>query len=153
HNPTAGNRGGHLLARVTAALATAGMRVATAPTAAKGDAARIARGAGAATIVVAGGDGTINEAINGMRAGARLARIPAGTANVLAAELGLPGDAAALARIAAGETVRRIHLGAATLSGGTRRFAMMAGVGFDAHVVAHVPLRVKRAAGKLAYGW
>jgi diacylglycerol kinase family enzyme len=72
---------------------------------------------------------------------------------VLAAELGLPSDAEALARIAAGDTVRAIHLGQAEIGGGVRRVSMMAGVGFDAHVVAHVPLGLKRAAGKLAYGW
>ena len=156
HNPVAGRRRGGLLARVAAALAAAGVRVTTAATGARGDAARIARAAqDAETIAVAGGDGTINEAINGMAGShARLALIPLGTANVFAAELGLPGDAEALARIAAGDTVREIYLGAAALgAGGTRRFAMMAGVGFDAHVVAHVPLGLKRVAGKWAYGW
>ena len=137
-----------------------GVAVETAATAARGDALRLARAARhARKIAVAGGDGTINEAINGMAGGnARLALIPLGTANVLAAELGLPADAAALARIAAGDTVRAIHLGQAEIGGGAaqgavRRFSMMAGVGFDAHVVAHVPPGLKRAAGKLAYGW
>lgn len=155
HNPIAGRRRGGLLARVSAALAAAGIRVRTAATAGRGEAARLAHAARAAgTIAVAGGDGTINEAINGLAGGrARLALIPLGTANVLAAELGLPGDADALARIAAGDTVRAIHLGEAALAGGVRRFSMMAGVGFDAHVVANVPLGLKRRAGKLAYGW
>ena len=155
YNPIAGRRRGGLLARVSAALAAAGVHVRTAATGARGDAARLARAArDGGTIAVAGGDGTINEAINGIAGGsARLALIPLGTANVLAAELGLPGDADALARIAAGDTVRAIHLGEAALSEATRRFSMMAGVGFDAHVVANVPLGLKRAAGKLAYGW
>jgi YegS/Rv2252/BmrU family lipid kinase len=160
YNPIAGRRRGGLLARVSAALAAAGVRVTTAATAARGDAARLARAARhAGTVAVAGGDGTINEAINGLAGGAaRLALIPLGTANVLAAELGLPGDAEALAQIAAGNTVRAIHLGEARVAGGAaqsavRRFSMMAGVGFDAHVVAHVPLGLKRTTGKLAYGW
>jgi YegS/Rv2252/BmrU family lipid kinase len=155
HNPIAGRRRGGLLQRVTAALTAAGVRFDTAATTARGDATRIARAArDAGTMAVAGGDGTINEAINGLAAGrARLALIPLGTANVLAAELGLPDDAAALARIAAGDAVRAIHLGHAELASGARRFSMMAGVGFDAHVVAHVPLGLKRGAGKLAYGW
>ncbi len=155
YNPIAGRRRGGLLARVSAALAAAGIDVRTAATGARGDAARLAREAReTGTIAVAGGDGTINEAINGLAGGStRLALIPLGTANVLAAELGLPPDAAALARAAAGDTVRAIHLGEAALASGTRRFSMMAGVGFDAHVVANVPLGLKRAAGKLAYGW
>lgn len=154
YNPTAGRRRGGLLARVRAALAAAGVAVRTAATEARGDAARLARASrDAGTIAVAGGDGTINEAINGLAGGsARLALIPLGTANVLAAELGLPGDAEALARIAAGDTVRAIHLGQAELGDGARRFSMMAGVGFDAHVVAKVPPGLKRATGKLAYG-
>lgn len=155
YNPIAGRRRGGLLARVSAALAAADIEVRTAATGARGDAARLARAArDSGTIAVAGGDGTINEAINGIAGGsARLALIPLGTANVLAAELGLPGDAEALARIAAGDTIRAIHLGEAEIGGAVRRFSMMAGVGFDAHVVANVPLGLKRAAGKLAYGW
>ncbi len=155
HNPTAGRRRRGLLARVSAALRAAGLGLETAATERRGDAARLARAArDRATIAVAGGDGTINEAINGLAGGgARLALIPLGTANVLAAELGLPSAADALARIAAGDTVRAIHLGQAELASGTRRFSMMAGAGFDAHVVANVPLGLKRATGKLAYGW
>jgi diacylglycerol kinase family enzyme len=72
---------------------------------------------------------------------------------VFAAELDLPEDAETLARIAATGAECAIHLGEALIGGSPRRFAMMAGVGFDAHVVAHVPLRLKRATGKLAYGW
>ena len=154
-NPIAGQRRGGLFARVSAALAAHGIHVRTAATAARGDAARLAQAArDAGTVAVAGGDGTINEAINGLAGGrARLALIPLGTANVLAAELGLPSDPDALARIAAGGAARAIHLGQADLASGTRRFSMMAGVGFDAHVVANVPLGLKRAAGKVAYGW
>src|SRR6185503_15971787 len=142
YNPIAGRRRGGLLTQVSAVLAAGGLAVRTAATSARGDAARLARAArDTGTIAVAGGDGTINEAINGLAGGrARLALISLGTANVLAAELGLPGDAASLARIAAGDAVRAIHLGEAALGGaaqgaGARRFSMMAGVGFDAHVV------------------
>lgn len=154
HNPTAGRRRGRLFARVTAALSGAGVRFRTVATAARGDATRIARTARAGTVAVAGGDGTLNEAINGL-AGApvRLALIPLGTANVLAAELGLPDEPAAIARIVAGGAARAIHFGEAALGGATRRFAMMAGVGFDAHVVANLSPRLKRALGKFAYGW
>ena len=64
-----------------------------APTSAPGDATRIACRAvaeGADLILVLGGDGTINEAVNGMvHSKAALGILPAGTANVLAMELGL----------------------------------------------------------------
>jgi len=155
HNPIAGRRRGRFFAQVTAALAALGVTPRIAATGARGDAQRIARAASASTIAVAGGDGTINEAINGMaaaHAGARLAIIPLGTANVLAAELGLPRAPGAIARIAAGGAVRAIHLGVVTASGSRRRFAMFAGVGLDAHVVANLSLPLKRATGKLGAG-
>jgi YegS/Rv2252/BmrU family lipid kinase len=165
HNPTAGRRRGHYLARVMAALAAEGVAAETLLTAARGDARRLAQAESARgrTIAVAGGDGTINEAINGIAGAgaaraARLAIIPLGTANVLANELGLPKAPAAVARIAAGDATRAIHLGKIVGGGVARRFAMMAGVGFDAHVVANLPVPLKRAlarlgAGKLAYAW
>jgi len=160
HNPTAGRRRKRFLAEVLEALRAEGVAAAVAATAARGDAQRIAReatAAGAVTIVVAGGDGTINEAINGMtapRGATRLALIPLGTANVLAAELGLPAQPGAIAAIAAAGTPRAIHLGEIALGGGAaRRFSIMAGVGFDAHVVANLPLGLKRATGKFAYAW
>ncbi len=104
-------------------------------------------------VVAAGGDGTINEVANGLikATGAvpPLAIIPLGTANVLAEEIGLRGQPAAIAKaIACGDRIT-VHLGLAN----GRHFIMMAGVGFDAHVVANVDLALKRRTGKIAYAW
>lgn len=103
-------------------------------------------------MVAAGGDGTINEVINGLavhgEAAPPLGIVPLGTANVLAGELGLPGDARAIAEVLAHGCVRTLYPG--IVNG--RRFAMMVGAGFDAHVVAALDLRLKRIIGKLAYG-
>lgn len=98
--------------------------------------------------MVAGGDGTANEAANGRLAagGGRLAIIPLGTANVLAAELGI----GSLAEAAEAATAGRPLLCQPGLANG-RAFVMMAGVGFDAHVVAGVSARLKRLLGKGAY--
>jgi YegS/Rv2252/BmrU family lipid kinase len=106
-------------------------------------------------VAVAGGDGTINEAINGLAGGGTaLAVIPLGTANVFAAELDLPQAPGAIAALAARPARRQIHLGSIALTGAARRrFSIMAGVGFDAHVVANLNLRLKRATGKFAYVW
>ncbi|MCW5773034.1 MAG: YegS/Rv2252/BmrU family lipid kinase [Rhodospirillaceae bacterium] len=160
YNPTAGHRRARFLARVTSLLADRGVALRTVATAARGDATKLARAANAAaTVAAAGGDGTINEVINGLDCRrARLAVIPLGTANVLAAELGLSARAESVAAAAAAGRLRHIHLGEVRIGRETRRFAMMAGVGFDAHVVAHLPLKLKRAlanisAGKLAYAW
>jgi YegS/Rv2252/BmrU family lipid kinase len=99
-------------------------------------------------VVAAGGDGTVNEIINGLvRSGLPLGLIPLGTANVLAAEIGLRTDPASLAHCLAFGQPRPITLGAAN----GRRFILMAGAGFDAHVVAGVSVPMKRRLGKGAY--
>ena len=108
--------------------------------------------AGDRLVVAAGGDGTVNEVINGLGKGATLGILPLGTANVLARELGLPLDAeGACERILRGEEAR-IDLGVATNREGVeRRFACMAGIGFDAHVVRAVTPRLKRYLRSLAF--
>ena len=65
-------------------------------------------------VIVCGGDGTINEVVNGI-AGSQvpLALLPAGTANILAKELGIPWDIPQAARLIPGGMVRRIALGLA----------------------------------------
>jgi YegS/Rv2252/BmrU family lipid kinase len=102
-------------------------------------------------VVAAGGDGTINEVANGLIAAPgpvpSLAIIPLGTANVLAQEIGLRGQAADVAQAIAHGTPMTVHLGQAN----GRHFIMMAGVGFDAHVVANVDLALKRRTGQIAY--
>ncbi|WP_374443392.1 diacylglycerol kinase family protein, partial [Stella sp.] len=102
----------------------------------------------AGAVIVAGGDGTINEALNGM-AGAPLGLglIPIGTANVLAHELGIGASMARAARALIAAQSRTIRLG--RVDG--HYFAMMAGVGFDAAVVAGIDPAVKRRFGKGAY--
>jgi len=151
-NPTAGPRRRRRLRATLAALRAKGVSVTMCETCAPGDAERMVRAAtGCSMIVAAGGDGTINEVLNGLRArgdDCTLAIIPLGTANVLARELGLaPDSPEAIAAAIAGEAPRPVSLGAAN----GRHFAMMAGVGFDAHVVANVDVRIKRRIGKFAY--
>src|ERR1051325_3073437 len=109
-----------------------------------GHAAEIAARAaqnGTTDVIVAGGDGTINEAIQGMAGTrARLGIIPRGTANVLARELGLPLDDEQALQIAAHGKTREIYLGLAIdeNTNERRHFVLMAGIGLDASVVRHV---------------
>jgi YegS/Rv2252/BmrU family lipid kinase len=149
HNPVAGWRRRRYLRRVIDALRERGCEVRVRRTTAPGDAhAFAAEAEGCDVLAVAGGDGTANEALNGL-AGRHvpLAVIPLGTANVLAHELGLPRDPLALARsIVEGRRVP-VHLG--EVNG--RRFALMVGAGFDAHVVASVGARAKKWVGQFAY--
>lgn len=101
-------------------------------------------------LAVSGGDGTINEVINGLKPnGPVLAVIPNGTANVLAHEIGLSQQPEAIARVIAESQPCAVNIGRAN----GRCFAMMAGVGFDAHVVAAVTPGLKRWLRKGAYVW
>lgn len=153
HNPVSGRRRGAFLSDVLSELSAAGCAVELYHTTAAGDAERQARDVDDGAydgIVVAGGDGTINETINGLASSSLpLGIIPMGTANVLAAELGLPTAAKAVAKVLVAGNRRRIYLGNAS----GRRFAMMAGIGFDAHVVANLNSPLKRWIGKGAYVW
>ncbi|MGC2415702.1 MAG: YegS/Rv2252/BmrU family lipid kinase, partial [Stellaceae bacterium] len=119
---------------------------------AQGDAERLAREAEAdfEIIVAAGGDGTLNAVVNGMKAAPRaVALLPLGTANVLAREIGLPRDPERLAELIAAGPVRPIWPG--RVAG--RLFLTMASSGFDAEVVAAVNPRLKRYVGRLAFAW
>ncbi|HZT59578.1 MAG TPA: YegS/Rv2252/BmrU family lipid kinase [Pyrinomonadaceae bacterium] len=121
------------------------------------DAARLAREAvesGASDLIVRGGDGTAHEAIQGLvGSDVRLTVWAAGTANVLARQLGLPSRAEEVAEVFARGNSRRITLGRATdeRTGACRYFFMLAGVGLDASVVGHVRPRLKRRVGEAAF--
>ena len=133
-----------------------------APTTGPGTAGGIARawiGRGAALVVAAGGDGTINEVLEGMvHSEVPLAILPGGTANVLASELKLGTNLERLVERLPEFCPRRVSVGHLTCDGGrvSRHFLLMAGIGLDAHVVYHVNDAIKSRTGKLAYwlaGW
>jgi len=99
-------------------------------------------------LLVAGGDGTLNAAVNGLRVDVPLGIVPLGTANVLARELGLPVHSLrAMARALAEAEPRRIDVGRC----GKRRFVEMVGAGFDAAVVREVGPPEKDLLGPTAY--
>ena len=100
-------------------------------------------------VIVAGGDGTINEAINGIGdSGLPLGIIPLGTGNVLAHDLGIPSNNTTRAlEIIGANKVRAVDLARAN----GRRFVLMAGFGFDAAVVDRVSPKVKDVFGTMAY--
>lgn len=138
-----------------------GHSVTVAPTTGPATAGALARAhitRGADLIVVAGGDGTINEVIGGMaHSQVPLAVLPGGTANVLATEMKL-GRSLEHAALRVGESLpQRISAGRLTCKdGGERYFLLMAGIGLDAHIVYHINGPLKARIGKLAYwvaGW
>lgn len=124
-------------------------------TAGPGHATRLAAegvASGADLILVAGGDGTINEALNGMAGSAvPLAPLPAGTANVLCMELGLGSSMRAVARRLHTLQPERVAVGRVVGDGYARYFLLMAGAGLDAEIVAGVNPAIKNRLGKIAY--
>ncbi len=135
------------------ALRVAGFRVNVVETRARGDARRLAAGVDPAAVdalVVAGGDGTVNEVLIGLAQfddPPPLAILPLGTANVLAAELAMPAQPQAFARALAQAVSCRAYFG--VVNG--HRFSLMASIGLDADVVAAVDTGLKRRLGKTAY--
>jgi YegS/Rv2252/BmrU family lipid kinase len=127
-------------------------------TTAPGEATLMARRAVDASrelVIVCGGDGTVNEVVNGLACSqVPLAVLPAGTANVLAKELALPWNLPRAAKRIINAPLRRIALGLAIpekSSGEPRYFLSLAGAGADGALVAAVRPEIKVKAGILAY--
>lgn len=152
-NPNSGRAGSRgYLERHAKFLRSGGLEVEVLNTERPDHATELAALAGDRLVIAAGGDGTVNEVINGLSAGATLGILPLGTANVLAHELGLPLDPEGACRRILERRSARIDVGVATDAGGAeRRFACMAGVGFDAQVVRAVSPRLKRYLRGLAF--
>ena len=148
-NPAArGEKAGRLSARIRALSPVIEVRETSAP----GDACRFATEAvmeGASTVVAAGGDGTLNEVVNGLAGSdARLGILPLGTMNVFASEIGIPvgNIEKAWAIIEQGNTLS-LDLPEA----GGKYFLQLAGAGLDAEVVRQTSSDAKRALGPLSY--
>ena len=154
YNPVAGRRWRRRVDRLLELLVADGFKVRVELTAKRGDARQAALEATDIDIfVAAGGDGTVNEIVDGVAArntGDRvptIAFLPLGTANVLAWELGLPRSPAGLLHLITNGTTLTARPGIAN----GRRFVLMASVGLDARAVAAVKAPSKRLLGGGAY--
>ncbi|NOK58159.1 MAG: hypothetical protein GFH25_541210n5 [Chloroflexi bacterium AL-N10] len=153
YNPAAGQRSNlkRNLHDACAFWRSHGWHVDLQPTTAPGHGTHIAKAAanrGYEIIVAAGGDGTVNEVINGLAGTqAALAVLPIGTVNIWARELGIPLEPRAAAKAILHGQIRQVDLGRAN----ERYFLLMAGVGFDAAVTAEVRSKEKRLLGVFAY--
>src|SRR6202041_124410 len=167
YNPTSGRRRNRRFAEIEQSvriLKEAGINVEVAPTTSRGHAKELARHAveqNRGMVIACGGDGTVNEIMNGL-AGSNvpMAVLPAGTANILAKELGIPWDIPQAARLISGGTIRRVALGVAIPAEGRhtdqvpaegRYFLCVAGAGPDGAIVNGVDGDLKKRAGILAY--
>ncbi len=117
-----------------------------------GHAADLAREAvkeGFTTVVAGGGDGTINEVVNGLAGSqARLGLLPLGTMNIFASELRIPGNRLRTCW----DIIRAGHCRRVDLARANRHyFVQLAGVGFDAQAVAGVDWQSKKNFGPLSY--
>ncbi len=126
---------------------------------------REAVGEGVETVVVVGGDGTVNEAVNGLwdPVAGRLADppptlllLPAGTGGDYARSIGTAGLDPA--EIIAAATPRSVDLGRVAVAGvdgraATRLFANIASAGSSAHIAESVNRASKRLGGRLAFAW
>lgn len=164
YNPTAGrSRRTRAWLRVERELLHAGLGVDVAVTKAAGDAADMARSAalaGTRQFMVAGGDGTVHEVVNGLMHDAGLRRpedrptiapLPLGTGNDWARSLRLPHEPGALARCVIRGRSMLHDVGQIVFPGRPGAccwFINVAGAGFDAHVIAGLPAQTPSA---LAY--
>ena len=167
HNPNAGNGGKgrrRMLDEARRIFATGGIHTDLAETRKPGDATQMAQHAsaeGRELVIACGGDGTLNEVVNGLarqRNGHRvpLALLPGGTANVLAKELDLPWDIPSAAEKLVHGEVKDIALGLATPQEQPetkKYFLSVAGAGPDGMIVYSIDLDLKARVGMLAYWW
>ncbi|MCR9213183.1 MAG: diacylglycerol kinase family lipid kinase [Proteobacteria bacterium] len=154
HNPVAGRRTKKRLDQFLTLLHQSEFEVRVWETTASGDArVQAANSSDIDIIIAAGGDGTVNEVLNGVyeretdQPLPALGFLPLGTANVLALELGLPSDPQQLFELLQAGRTYDIRPGIAN----GRRFLLMASVGVDARAVAAVTPPLKRKFGAFAY--
>jgi len=151
YNPVAGPKIATKIDRIHALLSARGIPFEIVKTSGAGDAVLLAKEfayAGADTVIAVGGDGTVNEAANGLAGSrTRLAVIPHGTANVFAQEVGLPKTVeGCLDLLDHGKTIE-VPLARAE----KRYFVLLASAGFDAEVVERMGHRQKNVLGIGAY--
>jgi diacylglycerol kinase (ATP) len=116
-----------------------------------GDARRLASEAardGFRKVVAAGGDGTVNEVVNGLAGtDVELGVLPVGTMNVFAKEHGLPDTLADAWAVVRAGRIREIDLAAANGA----HFIQLAGIGLDAQIVKETTWESKKSLGPLSY--
>jgi diacylglycerol kinase (ATP) len=150
-NPDAGSTHKRLVVKVVERLRALGADV-TLKAASQPDAIfTIASASNADAILIAGGDGSINQAVRGLSSRAKprpaLGIIPVGTVNVLSQDIGLSRSADALARSFVKGVTTPLHFGEAN----GRPFVLMASAGVDAEIVRSVDLNLKKKIGRVAY--
>lgn len=159
-NPVArGDKAQRFRERIGSLASACALKPTTGPGAARTLAAEAVR-AGYDTLVAAGGDGTLNEVLNGIGdAGAfghaRLGLVPLGTVNVFAKELGIPMNLERAWQVVQAGRDRAVDVAVAKFADGGRParrwFVQMAGAGLDSRAIELVNWQHKKLLGPLAY--
>jgi diacylglycerol kinase (ATP) len=166
YNPASGRRSqrrAEKISRAAEVLREAGVQAEVCATTGAGSAIRqsceaVAKGFD--TVIACGGDGTVNEVLNGLMladsgAGATLGVIPLGSGNLMATDLHLPRNPEAAARRLLGYQPRELRPGVIsyqTKAGPQKRwFVVAAGVGADAELMYRTAVGVKERYGMYAY--
>jgi diacylglycerol kinase (ATP) len=163
YNPTSGRQNSRRLAQIEAAAAvlqSAGVQtipVASYGPSEAGEQARAAIAEGCNLVLACGGDGTINDVLQGVVfSDAALGVLPMGTANSLAHDLGVPRNAVAAAQALLTAEPHRIAVGSASYhdkdgSSAQRYFTVALGVGVDADLFYRINAEIKQRIGMNAY--
>jgi len=164
YNPASGRKKAkraQAIARVVETFRAAGVEVEASATTHAGSAiqqAREAASAGFDTVIACGGDGTVNEALNGVlgaSSSVALGVVPLGSGNLLASDLSLPGDPVAAAKMLLSFTPREFRPGKVTSQRNgapqKRCFIVAAGVGSDAELMYRTAVEAKERWGRNAY--
>ena len=150
-NPASGGEGGDRRAEVEAALAAKGLDARWYETTRQDPGQALTRRAvaeGADLLMVSGGDGTVMACVTGLAGtGVPLAVLPSGTGNLLANNLGIPGDLDGALEVALHGERRPLDVG----TFGEDRFVVMCGIGFDAAMLRDADPGMKARVGAVAY--
>jgi diacylglycerol kinase (ATP) len=163
-NPASGNGStGRRWPEIARRAADNGLRGDPFFTAGPGDGAELARTAvegGAALLVVVGGDGTVNEVVNGLLAAesdAELALVPGGTGDDFARSFGIPTEAGRALEVAASAAAVPIDVGRARFQApdgvAERYFANFAGAGISGAIARRGAATSRRLGARAAYFW
>ncbi|MGZ3668161.1 MAG: YegS/Rv2252/BmrU family lipid kinase [Ktedonobacterales bacterium] len=155
-NPRSG-RGGIDLTEALRVLDAQGWEVAVRQKLHGGHATQLAREAareGYDVVVDCGGDGTLSEIVDGLvGTGVAIGTLPGGTVNLWTRELGISRNLRVAAMQLINAERRRVDVGKLEINGGhSQHFLLMAGLGFDAAVMARVSKPLKHRIGPLAVG-
>lgn len=150
-NPVAGGGRGRAMAEALAfALEARGESVDLSFTSKAGDARQSAERGGVDCMVAVGGDGSVNEIVNGLTdLGVPLAILPMGTANVVARELNIPNNPETVAELIVKGHMRQMDVGLY----GHQRFLLGAGAGLDAAIAKEVSQQRGARSGLSKWVW